>query len=71
MLRRSEHHSPYTANRDEEIRMLHWALIAALPFAFLGGALLVAEYLCRKDAARHRMPWVENTPDDAHELSSD
>lgn len=51
--------------------MLEWALIAALPVAFLGGALLVAEYLCRRDAARHRMPWVENKPDDSHKLSSD
>jgi len=56
---------------DGETRMLEWALIVALPVAFLGGALLVAEYLCRRDAARHRMPWVENKPDDSHKLSSD
>jgi len=51
--------------------MLAWALIAAVPVAFLAGGLLVAEYLCRRDAARHRMPWVEDEPDDSHKLSSD
>ena len=50
---------------------MEWALIAALVLACLGGAILVAEYLFRRDAARHSMPWVENTPSDSHKLSND
>ena len=51
--------------------MLVWALIAALVFACPGGVLLVAEWLCRRDAARHNLPWVENRPNEPLELSSD
>ena len=50
---------------------MSWMIVGATIVAFLLGGLIVAEYLCRRDAARHHMPWVENMPDASHKLSSD